>query len=143
MRRLALALLLVATPAFARTEKTLAYPRDQVWSPALRFVVVDEHLKVTEKDPDAGYILFELHEENRTFRGSLEVATIERDGRKETRFVIQIADRPSWMELAMLERLEKKLRAELGSPTPPPSKPEPKEPTQPKDPDQLPISPTP
>jgi len=37
--------------------------------------------------------------------------------------VLQIADRPSWLEIAMLGRLERKLRAELGSPAPPPSEP--------------------
>lgn len=145
MRRLALVLLLAATPAFARSEKTLAYARDQVWPPVVRFVVVDEHLKITEKDPDAGYILFELRDEGKTYRGSVEVMTIERDGRRETRFVIQIEDRPSWMELAMLSRLEKKLRSELGSPNPtptPPPKPEPKPEPRP-DPDAPPVSPTP
>jgi len=144
MRRIALLLVLVATPAFARSEKTMAYPRDQVWSPVVRFVAVDEHLKITEKDPDAGYVLFELRDEGKTFRGSLEVMTIDHDGRKETRFVIQIEDRPSWMELAMLGRLEKKLRTELGSPNPSPT-PKPTPPPEPpkQDPDAPPISPTP
>jgi hypothetical protein len=42
------------------------------------------------------------------------------------RFVLQIADRPSWLEIAMLERLERKLRAELGSPSPAPDAPPPR-----------------
>ena len=107
-------------PAWARSEKTLAYPRDQVWSTAVRFLAVDEHAKIAEKDADAGYVTFELRDEGRTYRGSLEVVTVNRDGHSAVRFVLQIADRPSWMELAMLARLEDKLRAELGSPTPPP-----------------------
>ena len=110
-----------ATPASARSEKTVAYRRDQVWPTAVRFLVVDEHLKVTEKDADAGYVMFELREDGKTFRGALEVMTIVRDGRTLVRFVLQIEDRPSWIELAMLARLETKLRAELGSPSPPPS----------------------
>ena len=36
--------------------------------------------------------------------------------RHQVRFVIAIEDRPSWMEIEMLSRLERKLRAELGSP---------------------------
>jgi hypothetical protein len=113
--------------AWARSEKTLAYPRDQVWSAAVRFLAVDEHAKITEKDAEAGYVTFELRDEGRPYRGSLEVVTVSRDGHGAVRFVLQIADRPSWMELAMLARLEDKLRAELGSPTtpPPPRKAEP------------------
>lgn len=111
---------LAVAPAWARSEKTLAYPRDQVWSTAVRFLAVDEHAKITEKDADAGYVTFELRDEGRPYRGSLEVVTVNHDGHSAVRFVLQIADRPSWMELAMLSRLEDKLRAELGSPTPPP-----------------------
>ena len=110
-------------PAWARSEKTLAYPREQAWPTAVRFLVVDEHVKITEKDADAGYVTFELRDEGKLFRGSLEVVTLTVDGRTVVRFVLQIADRPSWLEIAMLGRLERKLRAELGSPTPPPSEP--------------------
>ncbi|MGH2900946.1 MAG: hypothetical protein ACRDMZ_19880, partial [Solirubrobacteraceae bacterium] len=104
-------------------EKTLAYQRTEVWPAAVRFLVVDEHVKVTEKDAEAGYVLFELRDDGKLFRGSLEVLTIVRDGRSVVRFVLQIADRPSWLEIAMLTRLETKLRAELGSPSPAPSAP--------------------
>jgi len=112
-----------ALPAWGRSEKTLAYPRDQVWPTAVRFLVVDERVKITEKDAEAGYVVFELRDEGKVFRGALEVATVVRDGRSEVRFVLQIADRPSWLEIAMLRRLEAKLRAELGSPAPAPAPP--------------------
>jgi hypothetical protein len=112
-----------ATLTWARSEKTLAYPRDQVWPTAVRFLAVDERVKITEKDAEAGYVMFELRDDGKVFRGSLEVATVQRDGRSAVRFVLQIADRPSWLEIAMLGRLETKLRAELGSPSPPPSEP--------------------
>jgi hypothetical protein len=107
--------------AAARAEKTLAYEREQVWSTAVRFIRVDERLKIVEKDAEAGYVLFELHEDKKTFRGSLEIATILRDGRQYTRFVVTVEDRPSYQETGMLERLERKLRIELGSPAPAPS----------------------
>lgn len=110
-----------APPAWARSEKTLDYPRDRVWAAAVRFLVVDEHVKVTDKDADAGYVVFELRDDGKLFRGALEVATVSRDGRSAVRFILQIEDRPSWLEIAMLRRLETKLRAELGSPAPPPS----------------------
>jgi hypothetical protein len=148
---LGLAAIAAATPAWARSEKTLAYAREQVWPTAVRFLAVDERVKVTEKDAEAGYIMFELRDDRRTFRGSLEVMTVVRDGRSLVRFVLQIQDRPSWLELAMLERLEIKLRAELGSPAPPPSPPAPptKDPTKdaakPDEPpgDGPPVSPVP
>jgi hypothetical protein len=151
--RLQLAALLLSTmlgsAAWARSEKTLAYQREDAWPAAVRFLRVDEHLKITEKDADAGYVLFELKEEGKTYRGSLEVMTVTVDGRPQVKFVMQVEDRPSWLEIAMLQRLERKLRAELGSPTPPPSK-KPKEeapppkPEEPKKPDEgVKISPTP
>lgn len=117
-----------AVPAWARSEKTLAYPRDQVWPAAVRFLAVDEHVRITEKDAEAGYVMFELRDDGKLFRGSLEVATVVHDGRSQVRFVLQIADRPSWLEIAMLRRLEAKLRDELGSPAPPPDPPRKAEP---------------
>lgn len=124
MRWLLASLFVLATtaPVLARSEKTLAYQRDQCWPTAVRFLRVDEGLKVIEKDAEAGYVLFELKEEGKTFRGSLEVMTVQVDGRSVVRFVLQIEDRPSWLEISMLTRLERKLRAELGAPSPPPSK---------------------
>lgn len=129
-RLASLALALAATAgvpssAWARSERTLAYPRDQVWPTAVRFLVVDERLKVLEKDAEAGFVTFELRDDGKTFRGALEVMTVVRDGRTLVRFVLQIEDRPSWLELAMLKRLETKLHAELGAPAPPPSPPPP------------------
>jgi hypothetical protein len=108
--------------AFARSEKTLAYPREQVWPTAVRFLVVDEHVKVTEKDAEAGFVTFEMRDDGKIYRGALEVVTVTRDGRSEVRFVLQIEDRPSWLEIAMLRRLEAKLHVELGAPSPAPDK---------------------
>ena len=145
MRRTLLSLAIVValiSQAWARSEKTLAYPRDTVWPTTVRFLVVDESAKVIEKDADAGYVLFEIRDEGKLYRGSLEVLTIKVDGRSSVRFVISIPDRPSWMEIAMLQRLERKLRTELGSPnTAPPPKTPPKD--APKDPPKDPPKPAP
>lgn len=119
--------LVLATSAWARSEKTLAYTRDAAWPAAVRFIRVDERLTITEKDAESGYVLFEMKDEGKTYRGSLEVITVVKDGRHNVRFVLQIEDRPTWVEIAMLTRLERKLRAELGAPSPPPS-PKPKAP---------------
>jgi hypothetical protein len=128
MRRLLGSLVLVtalAATAGARSDKTLAYTRETVWPTAVRFLVVDEKVKITDKDGDAGYVLFELTDEGKTYRGSLEVMTVVKDKRTSVRFVLQIQDRPEWMEVAMLNRLERKLRSELGSPSPSPVTPTP------------------
>lgn len=121
----------LAGTAGARADKTLAYRREQAWPTAVRFLVVDEHARITEKDADAGYVMFELRDDGKTFRGALELATVDHDGRSAVRFVLQIADRPSWVEIAMLARLERKLAAELGSPSPPPAAPPPSKPAEP------------
>jgi hypothetical protein len=128
---LLLSLAIVAGTAEARSEKTLAYQRDQAWPAAVRFLRVDAKLKIIEKDADAGFVIFEYREDNKTFRGSLEVIDIVKDGRKLVRFVIQIEDRPSWVEIEMLTKLERQLRAELGAPAPAPS---PKEPPKQEEP---------
>jgi len=150
-RRLASALLVLAlavTPAAARSEKTLGYAREQVWPTAVRFLAVDEHAKLLDKDADAGYVLFEFKDEGKAYRGSLELASVTVDGRTSVRFVLQLDDRPSWLEVAMLQRLERKLRSELGAPPnakkPEPPPPPPKPDDKPKTDDGGPrISPTP
>ena len=149
MRRVLLTLLLLCGVAQARSEKTLAYPRDSAWAAAVRFIRVDAKLKITEKDADAGYVIFELHEEKKTFRGSLELVDATKDGRHVVRFVLTIEDRPEWQEIELLNQLEQKLRAELGSPAPAPTPkkddppPAPKKEEPKKDDDGPPVSATP
>jgi len=149
MRRVLLALLLLCGVAQARSEKTLAYPRDSAWAAAVRFIRVDAKLKITEKDADAGYVIFELHEEKKTFRGSLECIDTMKDGRHVVRFVLTLEDRPEWQEIELLNKLEQKLRTELGSPAPAPTPkkddppPAPKKDEPKKDDDGPPVSPTP
>ena len=149
MRLLVVLIWLAPLVAEARSEKTLAYQRADAWPAAVRFIRVDAHLKVIEKDADAGYLLFEFKEEKKTFRGSLEVIDVVKDGRHLVRFVVQIEDRPQWLEIELLNKLEQKLRSELGSPapspTPVPKKEEPpkKEAPPPAKDDGPPISATP
>ncbi|HEY5946536.1 MAG TPA: hypothetical protein VIV40_13635 [Kofleriaceae bacterium] len=127
MRRILLCLVLATSSAHARSEKTLAYEREPAWAASVRFIRVNAGLKVIEKDADAGYVIFEFKEEKKTFRGSLELIEVVKDGRKLVRFVLTIEDRPQWVEIELLTKLERKLRAELGSPAPTPT-PKPKDP---------------
>lgn len=105
--------------AVARTERTLGYSASTAFGTAVRFLRVNEGVVIVEKDADAGYILFDLVDGKRHFRGSVEVLPVVKDGKDgntSVRFVIQIADQPSYIEMAMMERLERKLRDELGAP---------------------------
>lgn len=140
MRGIVLGLLIATSTAHARSERTLAYPREPAWAAAVRFIRVNAGLKVIEKDAEAGYVIFEFKEENKTFRGALELIETVKDDRKLLRFVITIEDRPAWVEEELLTKLERKLRAELGTPSPPPS-PRDKEKAPPKK-DEKPASPT-
>ena len=120
------AALLAATPApaVAKSEKTVVYAVEKVFPASVRFLRVDERLKIVEKDADAGYVMFELQQDGKTFPGALELIAAENAGRPAVKLVLRIEDRPSYVEQAMLERLERKLRADLGS-EPPPVKPTP------------------
>ena len=101
----------------------------------MRFFRLDEKLKIVEKDAEAGYLVFELDERGKTFQGSVEyVKDSDRRGRKVTRLIVTIADRPAYMEEGMLERLERKLRDELGPPPSPPAPPPPAPPRAKKKP---------
>jgi hypothetical protein len=111
-----------AAPAAARSEKLLGYSPASVWSPLVRFLRVDENLKIVDKDVEAGYLIFELTQDKKVFRGSAELIPASKD--YGARVILDVSDRPSYVELAMLERLERKLLAELGPAPSPPKKPE-------------------
>ena len=122
----ALAALAAAQPgALARSERELSYPFERAWPTAVRFLRIDEGFSIVERDNETGYLVFELKQDGRTFSGSLEVVRTEDDeGRKAVRVVLRIADRPSYVERGILERLARKLRADHGDPEPAPEPPE-------------------
>lgn len=126
---LALLAVLWPQPAAAKSQKKLRYTYEQVWPAALRFLRVDEGFTIVEKDAEAGYVLFEVAEDGKRFRGSLEIVRIhEHQDQPALRLLVGIEDRPSYMEQGILDRFERKLRAELGPPRlrkPAPEAPEP------------------
>lgn len=116
----ALALTAVMGSAAARSERTTYHGYDQVWSSSVRFLRVDEGFEILEKDADAGYVLFAVKQDNKQFRGALELVRIKDErGRPAIRLVLRIEDRPTYVEIGVLERLERKLREEYGEPPPP------------------------
>jgi hypothetical protein len=107
-----LASLLLATGASAKTSREYPYEYGSVWPSLVRFLRVDENLKLVEKDEANGYILFELTDGKRTFAGAAEVVRVE----KATRVILRLTDRPAYMEAGLLERFGGKLHDELGEP---------------------------
>ena len=122
---LSLALLLaLGTLAYAESARLVSYPYERVWPAAVRFLRVDRKLKIVEKDVDTGYVLFELVDDGKTFQGSLQLSRArDLDRREATRLGLKIGGRPSYVEEALLEKLEQKLRSELGDPAPAPPAP--------------------
>lgn len=120
---LAAALALGAAPArvaWARSDKVVVYTPAKVFPTAVRFLRLDVGAKILEKDADAGYVMFELTEGAKTFPGSLELVAADSAGRAAAKIVIKIEGQPSYVEATMLEKLERKLRDELGEPPPAP-----------------------
>jgi hypothetical protein len=147
LSRLILLLVLVALsgpgPALARSTAILSYPLAEVWSTAVRFVRVDRGYTVKEKDPESGYILFDMVEGSKTYKASLELISATDDqGRDSTRAAFSIPDLPRHFETMLLDKLSAKVREERGSPAPPaPKKPAGEKPPAP-DGGTLPKAPT-
>ena len=122
MKRAALVILLAAAPAAAKTTRDLSYSYDRVWPALVRFLRVDEKLKLTEKDAEAGYVLFELADSGKKFPGAAELSKTTDDfGRPSVRLSIKITDRPAYMEAGIADRFADKVHEELGDPATPPA----------------------
>ena len=126
MRLLCPALLLclaLASSAEARRTASFAYPGSRVWVTAVRLLRVDFQSPISEKDRDVGYFLFDFPHEGKLYPGSVEVIAGGDQKRPEVRVVVQIAALPSYVELMILERLERRLRQDFGSPQRPSTEP--------------------
>lgn len=120
------ALVAGAGSAAAKTERSASYSFEQVWPTAVRHLRVDEGFTIVEKDPDTGYVVFEVKEEGKAFSGTLElVRQKDQAGRPAVRLVLSIGDRPAYMEAGVLDRMLDKLRKEHGAPPAPPEQPRP------------------
>jgi hypothetical protein len=124
----ALLLALAAGPARARSASILPYPVAEVWSSGVRFVRVDRGYTLREKDQASGYILFELSEGGKSYKGALElVRATDEDGRDATRASFSLPDLPRHWEAMLLDKLAAKVREERGPPAPPPPRKKPEE----------------
>lgn len=127
-----------ATGATARVDGTSVYTKAQTYSGALRYVRVDLGYEVTEKDPDAAYVIFKYlpagGSKNAPVTGTLEV--VEASG--GVRLFVNLPRMPEYYERVFRDGLLRKLRDEYGAPPakkpaekPPGDKPAPDSPPPP------------
>lgn len=112
-------------PARAASKRVVHYTFEQVWPAALRFLRLDEGCEIVERDMEAGYVIFDLEQKDKKFRGALEIIRIDdQDGKPTVRLIMRIDNQPNYTEAGLLRRFESKLRNELGEPRPrpPPAK---------------------
>lgn len=98
------------------------YSYAQTFGTALRLLRIDLGCKISEKDPDGGYVLFDyLSPESgtRMHHGTIELVR-QNSG---THVTVQLATLPSYHEQMVIDALAKKLATEHGAP-----------PSHPKDP---------
>lgn len=116
--------------ALASTAYESPYTFDQTWGASIRLLRVDLGLKITEKDQEHGYVLFEYtspESGKRVHPGSIEIV---KSGSDVVRVSVQLATMPSYHERMIVDALAKKLYAEHGDPPkrpdppPPPSAPD-------------------
>jgi hypothetical protein len=123
----ALAALLLSKGASARAEAEARYSKAQAYSAALRYLRVDLGYDVTEKDPDAAYLIFKYQlpgqSPQQASNGTLEIV----DGTDLVRIYVKLAKMPEYHERVLRDGLLRKLREEYGAPSAPPKKPAPPE----------------
>jgi hypothetical protein len=124
--------------------RVLPWPLETVWPTAIRYLRVDRGYAIVDKDPEAGFVVFEFplggyavdpdgewaasgDDGDRKGHGSLELfATTDASGRKSAHVEVNVEGGPVHLPYAILDGLATKLREERGPPPPPPkAKPDP------------------
>jgi hypothetical protein len=102
--------------------RMLSYPIDHVWPTAIRYLRIDRGFEITDRDRDAGYLLFEFPlEEKRIGSGSLEMfEAVDASGRPSVSISVNTGAGPVHLPNAILDGIAAKVRAERGQPAPPP-----------------------
>ncbi len=108
---------LATSLASARSASDVRYTLAQTYSASLRMLRVDLGLEVTEKDPEAAYLLFRYRvpgDAKRVVDGAIELVTLD----QQVRIVVKLPELPELHERLIRDRLLKKLRDEYGEPRP-------------------------
>jgi len=111
----ATAIVLTGEDADAKSSFDSAYGFDRTWNAALRMVRVDMNMKITEKDEQSGYLLFEYktQESSKPTSGSMEFIRSRDDS---VHVVVQLPQMPKYHEQVLVDDLARKLRNEYGEP---------------------------
>ncbi len=104
--------------------RVLSYPFEQVWPTAIRYLRVDRGYSVTDRDEEAGYVLFEFAlDGGGRGNGSLEMfRTEDASGRPSVAVSVSTGAGPIHLPNALLDGLAAKVREERGQPSAPPTK---------------------
>lgn len=131
--------------ALIENRRILSYPIEQVWPTAIRYLRIDRGFKVTDRDEEAGYMLFEFPVEGgRTGNGSVEMfATEDASGRPSVSIAVNTGAGPVHLPSSILDGIAAKVRAERGQPVAPPKQdpPPPKDKDRPDDDHSVPLLP--
>jgi hypothetical protein len=113
--------------AFIENRRVLSYPFDQVWPTAIRYLRIDRGYKVTDRDEEAGYMLFEFPVDGgRIGSGSVEMfATEDAAGRPSVSLAVNTGAGPVHLPNSILDGIAAKVRAERGQPVDPPKQEQP------------------
>ena len=111
----ATAIVLTGPDASAKSSFDSAYGFDRTWNAALRMVRVDMNMKITEKDEQSGYLLFEYKSQDaaKPSSGSMEFI---RGRDADVHVVVQLPQMPKYHEQVLVDDLARKLRNEYGEP---------------------------
>ena len=96
------------------------YGYERTWNAALRLVRVDNGWKITEKDENNGYLLFEYAapQSSKATAGSLELVR-GRETEALVSVLVQLPKMPHYHEQVILDALASKMRREYGDPPEP------------------------
>lgn len=97
---------------YAEASDQVGYSQKQVYSAAVRYLRIELRYEITERDPDAAYLLFEyLPMGQKTPRfGAVEVVKLQQG----VRLVVRLPDQPSYQESMLRDGLLKKLVSDYG-----------------------------
>lgn len=110
------AVVLSSHDADAKASVDSTYGYDRTWNAALRLVRVDLALKVTEKDEQNGYLLFDYRSPengNKPTAGSIELVRGKQPD-EPVHVIVQLPQMPRYHEQVLIDSLTKKMRAEYG-----------------------------
>ncbi|MEO6601950.1 MAG: hypothetical protein ABIQ16_18875 [Polyangiaceae bacterium] len=116
--------LLIAQSAQARVGCDLEYSKLQTYSAALRYLRVDLGYEITERDPEAAYLIFRYQlpgQSKATATATVEI--VDADG--HVKLFVQIPSMPEYHERVLRDGLVRKLHDEYGIPVRKPTPPTP------------------